>query len=36
MGMILFIGIASCLAASLLVLPALLFFGINENSKGGK
>ncbi len=36
MGMILFIGIASCLAASLLVLPALLVFGKNGNNKGGK
>ncbi|MCK5201304.1 MAG: MMPL family transporter, partial [Spirochaetales bacterium] len=34
MGMILFVGIASCLAAALIVLPALLSFGNNGNGKG--
>lgn len=34
MGMILFIGIASCLAASLLILPALFRFENNESKRG--
>jgi hypothetical protein len=34
MGMILFVGIASCLAAALIVLPALFSFGNNGNGKG--
>ncbi len=34
LGTILFVGIASCLAAALIVLPALLHFGKNGNNGG--